>query len=69
MHPSHFPEGFEQHNQLILVNQLSFFISHRLPIAEAALAEGFNVVIGYGEVGRADTDPKILEQKGFKIKT
>ena len=53
---------------LILVNQLSFFISHRLPIAEAALAEGFNVVIGYGEVGRADTDPKILEQKGFKIK-
>ena len=53
---------------LILVNQLSFFISHRLPIAEAALADGFNVVIGYGEVGRADTDPKILEQKGFKIK-
>lgn len=53
---------------LILVNQLSFFISHRLPIAEAALAEGFDVVIAYGEVGRIGTDPNLLEQKGFKTK-
>jgi len=53
---------------LFLVNQLSFFISHRLPIAQAAMAEGFNVVIGYGEVGHSDTDPKLLEEKGFKIK-
>ncbi|MDA8612538.1 glycosyltransferase family 4 protein [Candidatus Pelagibacter bacterium] len=50
---------------LILVNDLSFFISHRLPIAEAALTEGFEVVIGYGEQG--NTDPKLLEKKGFKI--
>ena len=53
---------------LFLVNQLSFFISHRLPIAQAAMVEGFNVVIGYGEVGNSDIDPKLLEQKGFKIK-
>jgi len=51
---------------LILVNDLSFFISHRLPIAEAALAKGFDVVIGYGELGGADS--KLLEQKGFKVK-
>lgn len=50
---------------LILINNLSFFISHRLPIAEHLLKKGFEVVIGYGELGR--TEPKILEQKGFKI--
>ena len=33
---------------LILINDLSFFISHRLSIAEAALSKDFNVVIGYG---------------------
>jgi len=53
---------------LFLVNQLSFFISHRLPIAKAALDKGFNVVIGYGELGSDDANPKLLEQKGFKIK-
>ena len=50
---------------LILVNYLSFFISHRLPIAEALLAKGFEVFIGYGELRGAD--PKILEQRGFKV--
>ena len=50
---------------LILVNYLSFFLSHRLPIAEALLAKGFEVFIGYGELRGAD--PKLLEQKGFKV--
>jgi glycosyltransferase involved in cell wall biosynthesis len=50
---------------IILVNYLSFFLSHRLPIAEALLARGFKVFIGYGELRGAD--PKILEHKGFKV--
>ena len=50
---------------LILVNYLSFFLSHRLPIAEALLAKGFEVFIGYGELRGAD--PKLLEQRGFKV--
>ena len=50
---------------IILVNYLSFFFSHRLPIGEALLAKGFEVFIGYGELRGAD--PKILEQKGFKV--
>jgi len=37
-----------------------------LPIAEAAKAKGFKVVIGYGEDG--DANLKLLKQKGFKIK-
>ncbi len=44
---------------------MSFFYSHRLPIAEAAKDKGYDVVIGYGESGRVD--PKLLERKGFKI--
>ena len=35
-----------------------------MPIAEASLAKGFNVVIGYGELGAID--PALLKQKGFK---
>ena len=50
---------------VILVNYLSFFLSHRLPIAEASLAKGFDVYIGYGELRGAD--PKSLEQRGFKV--
>jgi glycosyltransferase involved in cell wall biosynthesis len=50
---------------LILVNYLSFFLSHRLPIAEALLDKGFDVYIGYGELRGAN--PKTLEQKGFKV--
>lgn len=51
---------------LILINDLSFFLSHRLPIAEASQAKGFEVIIGYGELRGADT--QLLEKKGFKIK-
>ena len=39
---------------LILVNDLGFFVSHRLLIAEASIAKGFEVVIGYGELGNAN---------------
>ena len=48
---------------LILINDLSFFYSHRLPIAIASKSEGFDVVIGYGDLGGAD--PKILTNKGI----
>ena len=37
-----------------------------MPIAEASKAKGFEVVIGYGELG--GVDPKFLEDKGFKVK-
>lgn len=50
---------------LILVNDLSFFVSHRLPIAEVLLIKEFDVIIGYGELGRANL--KSLEQKGIKL--
>ena len=50
---------------LILINDLSFFCSHRLPIAEAAKKNAFDVVIGYGELGGAN--PNELEKKGFKV--
>ena len=50
---------------LILINDLNFFCSHRLPIAEASKINDFDVVIGYGELGSAD--PKLLKQKGFKL--
>ena len=51
---------------LILVNYLKFFyylIVYLLP--NALLADGFDVFIGYGELRGAD--PKILEEKGFKV--
>ena len=48
---------------LILVNDLGFFLSHRLPIAQAALAEGYDVRIGYGELGRVE--PEVLKSIGF----
>jgi len=38
----------------IVVNELNFFLSHRLPVAEAALAEGYAVTVGYGDLGGAD---------------
>ena len=50
---------------IILINDLSFFCSHRLPIAEAAKDKAIEVIIGYGELGTAN--PSILEQKGFKL--
>lgn len=36
---------------LILANDLSYFLSHRLPVAQAAIAAGYKVSIGYGELG------------------
>ena len=39
---------------LFLVNDLSFFCSHRLPIAEAMRSKGFEVLIAYGEHGKVD---------------
>lgn len=50
---------------LIFVNNLRFFLSHRLAIAEALLGKGFDIFIGYGEL--CSTDPKLLEKKGFKV--
>ena len=50
---------------LILVNNLSFFISHRLMIAKAAINKEFDVVIGYGELG--DANINLLKQIGLKI--
>lgn len=35
-----------------------------MSIAEASLANGFDVIIGYGELG--DVNPNYLEKKGFK---
>ena len=37
---------------LFVVNELSFFISHRLNIALAAKKEGYKVKIAYGEVAK-----------------
>lgn len=51
---------------IIIVNDLKFFLSHRLPIAEALLNKGFEVSIGYGDQGEVDI--KVLEQKGFNLK-
>ena len=50
---------------LFLVNDLSFFCSHRLPIAEFSIKHGYEVVIGYGELGGADVPT--LKNKGFKL--
>jgi len=50
---------------LILINSLSFFCSHRLPIAEASKKEGYDVVIGYGELG--GVDPTTLQKRGYKL--
>ena len=50
---------------LFLVNNLNFFISHRLPIAEALIAKGIDVIIGYGELG--GSDPELLRRKGFRL--
>ena len=39
---------------LILVNDLGYFVSHRLAIALAARQAGFTVSVGFGELGNAD---------------
>ncbi|SIT67211.1 Glycosyltransferase involved in cell wall bisynthesis [Ectothiorhodosinus mongolicus] len=48
---------------LILVNDLSYFLSHRLPIAQAATAEGYEVSVGHGELG--GVSPELVAQLGF----
>ena len=50
---------------LFLVNNLNFFVSHRLGIAVTAANKGLDVVIGYGESG--GLDPKSLKKMGFKF--
>lgn len=50
---------------LILINNLSFFCSHRLPITEVAKKKLFNVTIGYGELG--GINPDILKKKGYQL--
>jgi glycosyltransferase involved in cell wall biosynthesis len=50
---------------LFLVNDLSFFLSHRFPIAKKAKLNGYDIVIAFGETGGADT--KHLEKKGYKL--
>lgn len=47
---------------LFLVNDLSFFISHRLNIALSAKAEGFKVKILYGEVAKKKEEILIKKQ-------
>lgn len=49
---------------LFFVNILSFFVSHRLPIAQALKEMGFEVVVAYGELGRVN--PKVLADMGIK---
>ena len=46
---------------LYLVNDSSFFISHRLPTAVAAISEGYEVHIA----SRMHNNKKYLEGKGF----
>ena len=45
---------------------MSFFKSHRFPIAVAAKEKGLDIVIGYGETGGINL--KIFENEGFNIK-
>ena len=37
---------------VIVVNSLAVFRSHRLPIALAALEQGYHVIVVYGDTGR-----------------
>lgn len=48
----------------ILVNTLSYLISHRLEIVIAAKENGYLVRVGYGELGNADS--KFLTKKGIE---
>lgn len=50
---------------LILVNDLSFFLTHRLAIAKVAISQGYDVIVGYGELGRITRDT--LRELEFKI--
>lgn len=48
---------------IIIVNEDSFFLSHRLRIAELAKEKGWNVSIAGKDTGRKN----IIEEKGFKF--
>ena len=50
---------------LFLVNDLGFFYSHRLSIAEAAMRKGFDVFIGYGDLGNVNLD--LFTKRGLKV--
>tara|TARA_Y100000816_G_C26108192_1_gene589869 strand:- start:7398 stop:8549 length:1152 start_codon:yes stop_codon:yes gene_type:complete len=51
---------------LIITNPLSFFISHRLEIADAAMKNGYDVKVGYGELGNSNTETlEFLSKKGI----
>jgi len=50
---------------LILVNNLSYFVSHRMSLAQVLVANKYEVVVAYGEPG--NIDPKYVEKKGFKV--
>jgi glycosyltransferase involved in cell wall biosynthesis len=47
---------------LILVNTLSFLISHRIDVIEAAKDNGYKVIVAYGELGNTKTS--ILSKYG-----
>ncbi len=50
---------------MFVVNNLDFFISHRLPIALAAQKSDYQVHIGFGSLG--NTSPDILFSQGFRL--
>jgi glycosyltransferase involved in cell wall biosynthesis len=50
---------------LIVVNDLGYFISHRLPIAVAARKAGYEVHVAFGELSRGRESD--LSSKGFKL--
>ena len=52
---------------LFLVNDLSFFISHRLDIALAAKKKGYEVKIAYGELGRLKKKNSIKGMQCFQV--
>ena len=52
---------------IYFINDLSFFCSHRLPIAIAALNKGLKVTICYGEEGKNFTRPKELKKFNLKL--
>jgi glycosyltransferase involved in cell wall biosynthesis len=50
---------------LVVVNDLAFFISHRLPIAMAAQKAGYSVHVAYGDLGKTGERDSVLQ--GFKL--
>ena len=51
---------------IIIANPLSFFISHRLEIAYAARDKGYEVKVGYGELGNSNAEViNTLSKKGI----